>query len=258
MNRDIHINTLNHFFNKIYVLTIPRAVERHKQLQLDLSGLNFDFFYGADKQSLTKENLIENNIYNEEQAIQNSRYNKPMKMGEIACSLGHKLIYEDILKNNYSKVLISEDDVFFNEEGLTNLATIIEQLQGTKWDLVYFDYNKNDTKKWFHNLKKLIYHLQNKLGLLKWNHKMIDNLFAKPYSLNLKIAGYHDYTSAYAINYFAAKKIHNIHSPISFPADHALAYTITNEIIKAYITVPKLFLQKSQDSNTAFVSYVED
>jgi glycosyl transferase, family 25 len=258
MNRVSQINLLNSYFNKIYVLTIPRAVERHNQLQQDLSGLNFDFFYGVDKQSLTKEDLIENNIYSEEQAIQNSRYSKPMKMGEIACSLGHKLIYEDIIKNKYSKVLVLEDDVLFNEDGLTNLATIIEQLQDTKWDLVYFDYNKNDTKKWFHSFKQILYHIQSKFGLLKWNHTMINHLFAQPFSNNLKIAGYHDYTSAYAINNQAAQKLLQIHSPINFPADHALAFAITNKQISAFITVPKVFIQKSQDVTNTFISYVED
>lgn len=258
MNRDMHINTLNQFFDKIYVLTMQRAVERHNQLQQDLSGLNYDFFYGIDKKNLNKENLISNNFYSEEEAIKNNRYNKPMKLGEIACSLGHKMIYEDVLKNNYTKVLVLEDDVFFNHKGFNIITSIIEQAKKVNWDILYFDYNKNESKKWFHPIKQILYHIQFKIGLLKWNHTVINNLFAKKYSTNLKFAGYHDYTSAYAINKVAAKILLEIHSPISFPSDHALAHCITNNYLKGFIVVPKVFIQKSQNNAKTYGSYVED
>ena len=258
LQKNINIAILNSYFNKIYILTIPRATERHAQINEALNGLSFEFFYGIDKQDLKKEDLISKKNYCEKKSIENSRYYKAMKLGEVACSLGHRMIYEDVLKNNYAKVLILEDDVFFNAEGLFKIKTILQQLDASNWDLLYFDYNKNEKKQWYHTIKQILYHIQFKIGLLKWNHTVINNLFAKKYSTNLKFAGYHDYTSAYAINKVAAKKLLEIHSPISFPSDHALAHAITNKLLKGYICIPKVFIQKSQLNTKNFGSYVED
>lgn len=258
LQKNINIAILNSYFNKIYILTIPRATERHAQINEALNGLSFEFFYGIDKKDLNKEDLISKKNYCEKKSIENSRYYKPMKLGEIACSLGHKMIYEDVLKNNYTKVLVLEDDVFFNHNGFNIITSIIEQAKKVNWDILYFDYNKNESKKWFHPIKQILYHIQFKIGLLKWNHTVINNLFAKKYSTNLKFAGYHDYTSAYAINKVAAKKLLEIHSPISFPSDHALAHCITNNYLKGFIVVPKVFIQKSQNNAKTYGSYVED
>ncbi|HMZ46246.1 MAG TPA: glycosyltransferase family 25 protein [Chitinophagaceae bacterium] len=249
-------NHFNTFFNHIYVLTIERAKERQEAISKEFEGLNFNFFYGFDKKNLDNMELEQNNIYSSSKAIKNSRYNKPMKLGEIACSMGHKAIYEDMIANNYSNALILEDDVSINNEPGINLENIFKQLP-KNWDLVYFDYFKNDKATLVGTTKQLVYHLQKKLGFLKWSHTTISNLYAKPFSANLKIAGYHDFTSAYAINLKTAKLLIEKQTPICNPADHALSYIITNKLINAYITVPKIFFQKSQTNKEMYNSYVE-
>ncbi len=123
-----YLDILNNFFDHIYILTIERAAERHKKIKEDLNGLQFSFFYGTDKNNISEKDLILNNIYNPEKAKELNRYNKAMKLGEIACSMGHKAIYEDTLKNNFQKVLILEDDVIINNDGINVLSSILNQL----------------------------------------------------------------------------------------------------------------------------------
>jgi hypothetical protein len=36
-------------FSRIFVITLPRLTERHQYIRDQLRGLNYDFFYGADK-----------------------------------------------------------------------------------------------------------------------------------------------------------------------------------------------------------------
>lgn len=248
--------SINSYFDHIYILTIPRAVERHKKIENDLKGLKFSFFYGVDKQNLNVAELEHKDIYNSSKAKQNSRYNKEMTKGEIACSMGHKMILKDIIGNNFSKALILEDDVIVNPEGVLLFEKIIKELP-TNWDILYFDYHKNISKGWKQIVKQAIYHIQRFLGLLKFSHCSIKNLYATPYSQHLKKAGYHDYASAYAVTLKAAKKLVELQTPISYPADHVLPYAITNEILTSYITIPKIFQQLSQTNKEIIGSYVE-
>jgi glycosyl transferase family 25 len=252
-----NIELLNEYFDKIYILTLPRATERHLNIQNNLIGLNFTFFYGTDKLELDEEDLIKKNIYDKKTSIKKNRYYKPMKLGEIACSMGHKAIYEDAVLHNYSRILILEDDVIFNKDGLNVLDSILNQLP-SNWDVLYFDYFKNEESNLFLNIKKLMYQFQRKIGLLNRTRLTIKNLFAKSYSRNLKISGYHDYASAYAITLKAAKVLIELQSPIIFPADHVLPYAITNNLLNGFISIPKVFEQQSQSFKDKIGSYVEN
>jgi glycosyl transferase family 25 len=254
--REELFNHLNTFFGHIYILTIERAKERQQAITAELHGLRFSFFYGFDKNNLQLETLEQNNTYSNKNAIKNSRYSKPMKLGEIACSMGHKAIYEDMILNNYHTALILEDDVFIQTKDSTVFLDIVNQLP-KNWDLIYFDYLKNDTTSFKDYFKQLVYHVQRNLGLLKWSHTTINNLFAKPFSNNLKIAGYHDFASAYAINKKTAQLLVKLQTPISYPADHVLPFVVTNKMINAFITIPKIFNQFSQNNKENYGSYVE-
>jgi hypothetical protein len=134
--------------------------------------------------------------------------------------------------------------------------SIMKELPGD-WELVYFDYHKNVESSMATKLKQHAYHIQKLLGGLKWSHDTISNLYATAYSPHLKKAGYHMYTSAYAITHSAAAKLLQMQTPIAYIADDLLAHAITNNVIKGFISVPKLFQQESQSDKDS-VSYVED
>jgi glycosyl transferase family 25 len=248
---------LNIFFDKIYILTINRGKERQEKLKKELAGLNFVFFNGFDKNDLEIDTLINQNIYNEKEAIKMQRYHRKMTLGEIACSLGHRAIYEDALKNRFHKILVLEDDVVANEDAISNFKQITDQLPND-WDVLYFDYLKNEKRTLKSFLKQQWYHLQSFFGFLNYSHKTIDNLFARNYSKFLKIAGYHDYASAYALSANAIKQLIALQTPVVFPADHLLPFAITNDLMKGFITVPKLFTQQSQSDKQGVGSFVEN
>lgn len=247
---------LNDFFDHIYVITLQRAVQRHENIKKDLEGLNYSFFFGADKKDFTIEELEQQGIYDEGLAIEFHRYEQPMTTGQIGCAWSHKLVHQDIVEKGYRKALILEDDVTATAEGLNAFPTIISQLPAD-WELLYLDYAKNEESNTGTFLKRSFYHLQKKFGGLKWTHKTISNLFAKPYSSHLKHAGFHDYTDAYAITASAAKELIDLQTPIALVADNLLAHACTNKIVNGFIAVPKVFSQESQ-SNKNSGSFVED
>ena len=240
-----HIEALNSFFDYIYVLTIDSAKDRQDKIKSELVGLNYSFFYGVNKSDLDMDKLERDNVYSSSKAKERNRYNKGMKLGEIACSLGHSNIYEDVIKNRYKRVLILEDDVVLNLNGIEKFTSLISELPNN-WDLIYFDYTKHENRNILSYFKVATYHIQKVIIGLKLSHLMIKNLFPRNYSEHLKKSGYHYFTSAYAITENAANVLKELQTPIQFPSDHLLAYAATNELINGFISTNKLFNQQSQ------------
>ncbi|MBK8142120.1 MAG: hypothetical protein IPK57_14855 [Chitinophagaceae bacterium] len=48
---------LNDYFDKIVVLTLPRLTDRIAYINKTLEGLNFEFFFGTDKEKHRLKNL---------------------------------------------------------------------------------------------------------------------------------------------------------------------------------------------------------
>ena len=105
-----YFQLLNDYYDHIYVISVQSADQRRKQFAERFTGFNYSFFFGADKNDFTTEELVEKNIYSEELASKHHRYNKTMMPGEIACAWSHRMIYEDMLKKNFSRIMIFEDD----------------------------------------------------------------------------------------------------------------------------------------------------
>ncbi len=248
---------LNDFFDHIYVITLSRATERHLKIKKDLAGLNIEFFEATDYKDFSVDELIEKGIYDPVKAKAAHRYGKAIKQGALACSISHKRVYEDMLKNNFSRVLILEDDVIPNEEGIELFNKIIHELP-PDWGVLYFDYFKNTRYTFFSMLKQQVYHLQKKMGHLIWSHQTINNLFAKKYSAHLKKAGYHDFASAYAITRETAALLIKMQTPVIYLSDQLLPLACTEEMVKGFISLPKLFIQQSQLHKEIVGSYVEE
>ena len=124
-----------------------------------------------------------------------------------------------------------------------------------QWELIYFDYSKNEIP---NSLKQSWYHIQKRLGKLTWSHTTIDNLYPKKTSEHLSTAGFHDFTSAYAITSVGAQKLLQLQTPIAYLADNLLATACTTKLINGFISKPKLFSQLSQGSDKFTHSFVDD
>jgi len=219
---------LQQYFDKLLIVSIPRFTERHARVQNHLQGLPFDFFWGADKLQLDLDKAKQDGVYDEEITKQLQRQGKLLSPGELACSLSHRMVYEAMIKNNWDKVLILEDDVLPLYENLVLLPEVLNELPAN-WELVYFGY---------------LYKIQSLLGLMTWSYKMISNMLPKPYSTHLKKAGFHDCTHAYAITLSGAKKLLAAQTPVVYRADDLLSHIILKGELNAFVTEPKFFDQE--------------
>lgn len=236
---------LESFFDKIFVVTIKRATDRHEKVSKELEGLSFEFFYGTDKQEFDWHKMREvPDIYDEAMAKKYNRVGKPMNSGEVACSLSHRQLYEHMLKKKYKRILVFEDDVLPMSENFSQLAAMISELP-KDWGLVYFGYLKHEVVTPELKRKQLFYKLLGPFRVTKWNTKMAKNMLPKPFSAHLKRAGYHDCTHAYALTAPTAEKLIKMQTPVVFKADNLLSYAILNEEINAFVTQPQFFAQEN-------------
>ena len=237
------IQSLQNFFDKIFVVTIPRFTDRHKKVAESLQGLPFDFFQGFDKVQLDLERAKQDGTYDEAKAIKMQRQGKALNSGEIACSLSHRMVYEEMVKHNWEKILILEDDVLPLVENMDLLSNALKELPD-EWELVYLGYLKHETVTIGLKTKQFFYKILSAAGLMKWSYKMVSNLLPKPYSNHLKKAGFHDCTHAYAITLQGAKKLLAAQTPVVYRADDLLSATIMKGDLNAFVTLPKFFDQE--------------
>lgn len=249
------LRQLNDYYDKIYVLSVQAAEDRRNLFAKRFAGLDYSFFYGADKNNFTANELIEKNIYSVELTQKHHRYSKEMLLGEIACAWSHRMIYEDMIRNNYKRIFIFEDDAVPNFEVLKNISLIIEEIP-QDCELLMWGWSKNGKRTFLTALKQGLYHLQSGIGLLKWDATTIKNLFARSYSANIKKAGFHDFTYAYAVTRIGAEKLLQMQTPLQYVADNLLAYACTKEMVKGYIVYPTAFLHDSLADGTARDSYI--
>lgn len=247
--------TLNQYYDHIYVLSVEAAVVRRKRFDERFRGLNYAYFYGADKNRFTLEQLEKDGIFSEKLARNRHRFGKTLRPGEIACSWSHRMIYEHMLQNGYSRVLILEDDAVPDAEALKKLPDALRELPSDA-ALVFWGWGKNGVRGWWGWWKQIVYHLQHTLGLLKWNHRIIQNLYARPFSKHFKKAGFHDFTYAYAITGTGAEKLIRMQTPIQYIADNLLAHAATEERVTAFTAWPKCFLHDEGPAGESNPSYI--
>ena len=234
---------MHQYFDRILVVSVPRFAERHVKLKTNLEGLPFDFFWGADKLELNYDEAKTNGTYDEQHAKKLQRQHKALNPGEVACSLSHRMVYAEIVKNNWKKVLILEDDVLPIAENLAKLPAALDELPDN-WELVYLGYLKHEKVTPSLKAKQFFYKILSALGLMAWSYKMVTNLLPKPFSRHLKKAGFHDCTHAYAVTLAGAKKLLAAQTPVVYRADDLLSATIMKGELKAFVTEPKFFDQE--------------
>jgi glycosyl transferase family 25 len=252
----IFFSQLNQFFDKVYVITLRRAADRHEHIRKELQHLNYEFFYGQDKLEFSIDDLKQKSIYNEDLARRHHRYGKPLQIGQICCAWSHAEVYRHIVENNYQKVLILEDDVVIDKTQVKKLPAILKELP-SDWELVYLGFAKQEAPPQMAFFKKIFYHLLRSVGAIRFSHKTIRHLYPKKIAAHVYEAGYHDCTHAYGLTLSGAKKLLHLQTPISFVADNLLAHAATNEVLKSYVVLPKIVYQQYQ-VGTSSASYLND
>lgn len=234
---------LNGWADRIFVVSLARATERRARVRERLAGLEFRFLDAVDKLDLDRERLRRDGIYDEGRTPRAFRHRAEMPLGHIGCSLSHRAIYEEIVRNGWRRVVILEDDVVPLEDALALLPAALEQLPAG-FELCYLGYLLNETvtpKAW---LKRALYLALAPVGLSRWRPGEALRLLPRPFSANLRRAGRHLCTHAYAVTLEGARKLLAAQTPVGFNSDQLLAFLVLRGRLDAYVAQPMFFDQE--------------
>lgn len=237
---------LKNFHDAVFVVTAPGFDERQEHVTRELGAGNFEFVYGINKSSTSKEELIKQGIYDEERAIELDRSSKPMTLGAICCSVGHRLVYERFLASNSERCLIFEDDVIINESDESVVQEVLSHLPPDA-ELIYWGWQGGGYRGWNGVIKQALYHLYYFLGFFKYDHTMISNMYARPHNEYFDRAGKHLLAHAYSITRTGAEALLRANTPVVLNADNLLMYAVLKGGLSAYVSKKQLFGQKSID-----------
>lgn len=240
--------------DRVFVVTAPGFDDRQESARLALGPDNFEFVFGVNKSSTTIEELAANGHYDEARAIALDRNDEPMSLGHICCSLGHQNAYRKIVEYRIARALIFEDDIVVNvsdDEKINAAAAAIPE----DADLIYWSWQGGENVTRFAGLEKWSYKILYRLGRLKLTPVMIDNLYARPYDSNFKVAGKHFWTNAYTVTLAGAERLLDLNSPVVLNADKLITYAILTGAIRGYVSINKFFGQRSSDPNDELGSY---
>lgn len=133
---------MNEYFDKIYVLSLKRNIDRRNLIseRLKIVGIEFEFFDACDGQVL-------DNIW--------VKFDNPFftTRNYLACAISHLSIYNDALSRGFNKILILEDDVK-PHKNIQNLFKSWETQIPTDYELLYFGWIplNDDCSMWTYNI----------------------------------------------------------------------------------------------------------
>ena len=235
---------LNGWADRIFVVSLLRAVERRARVRERLAGLDFRFLDAVDKLDLDRERLRADGIYDESRTPRAFRHRADMPLGHVGCSLSHRKIYEQIVERGWRRVVILEDDAVPDAAALELLPAALGQLP-EGWELCYLGYLGNVTVTPRARLKRAVYVALSPFGLVRWRPGEALRLLPRPFSANLRRAGRHLCTHAYAVTLEGARKLLAAQTPVAFNSDQLLACLVLRGRLDAYVAHPPFFDQET-------------
>lgn len=234
---------LNERFDRVYVLTLARATDRHPLFARALAGLRYEVVHGVDKRDLDRADLERRGVYDDRAARRVHRYGRGVTLGHIACTLSHAGVWRRMLDEGCRRVLVLEDDAEPIPEAIGATHAVLAQLPPS-FELVYLGYNLNETVSLRRRIDRLAYVALGALRLVRWTPREAMNLLPRPHSANLRRAGRHDYTHAYALTASAARKLLALQTPVVANVDTGITRLVLRGELEAYVSEPKLFRQR--------------
>ena len=244
------------FHDGAFVVTVKSFTDRQESTRRELGDGNFEFMYGVDKTTVTKEQMLADGIYDEARAIEIDRSSKPMTLGHICCSIGHANVYRHMVENGIERAMIFEDDVVVIPSNEADIQAAVDHAPDDA-ELIYWGWTGVEKRPTFAVAKQQLYKVQHSLGLLKYNHRMIDNLYPREHNKYFKVAGKHFCAHAYTLTLSGAETLLRWNTPVILNADNALMYAVMNGDLRAYVSTRQFFGQRSLDDNDPIQSLTQ-
>jgi hypothetical protein len=118
------MHKINDVFDKVYLLNLERDVDKYEVVKKKLDSLNIEFevFKAIDGHKLNCSLLKHGN------------------KGAVGCKMSYMQMFKNAKENNYSRILILEDDIFFLNDFINQFDVLYGDLLkiDENWKLLYF------------------------------------------------------------------------------------------------------------------------
>ncbi|KAI6655526.1 Procollagen galactosyltransferase 1-like [Oopsacas minuta] len=126
--------------DKIFVINLERRPERRERMKAALKLLNIDYelFSALDGRQLNESYLEELQV-NMLPGWRDPWGSRPITYGEIGCFLSHYFIWERVVKEEISTVIVLEDDIRFSSGFRNRFSELMSEVKSLSldWDLIY-------------------------------------------------------------------------------------------------------------------------
>lgn len=235
---------LNNAFDRIYVLTLDRATDRHTHIETELEGVDYHFFSATDKVDLDDDRVIADGVYDDAKHHRLQRSDRSLSLGEVACAVSHRQIYQDAIEHRYERILVLEDDVDLVRQNLASFETAYSELPAD-WELLLLGYYDQRYPGLLTELKRRFYLICQRQGLFNWgkvSERFIERMSMRPYSSQLWRLGKTSGGHAYALTQSACHKFAEYHDPVYLQADRVFMYYLAEFELQAFALRHPLFV----------------
>lgn len=238
---------INNFFDKILIINYDKVRKDYMIQHLAEKNItNYEFIKGFDGAKLKNKLNKLVKIHPATKLDPPIYHAWPLSLGEIGCTLSHLKAYKTIVKKNYHKVLICEDDIRFNEH-YDNHEEWFNELP-EYWDILHFHSWRTISD----NIKDYSYPIEYKLS--KERNKISERVYT----------GYKEYggTNCYAITHSAARTLLTTGWPVQYAADGMTQKLSDNKIMSqiwgCYVIFPFICEPISIENKSSLIDEVDN
>ena len=116
--------SINNVFDKVYLINLEQDTDKYQTMKNKLDNLNiqFELFKAIDGHKLNNCKLL-----------------RVGNKGAVGCKMSHMTILRNAKKNNYSKILILEDDIYFWKTFNEQFDSLYKELmtKNKSWKVLY-------------------------------------------------------------------------------------------------------------------------
>ena len=218
---------INEYFDAVFVLTIPRNLQRREHIESQFEGLKFEYFEGIDGQTITEEDT---RIDFYQASIVNGR---KFLLNEAACALSHFALLKLVVDRRVKRALIFEDDAVLIRKNACWIPYCLEHLP-PDWEFLYLGYKDGE-------LRGYLREIEEHFGKKRRSEEVVSRTVGR----GLRTAGGHELIHAYAVSIEGASKILRGAYPVRDVADGWIERKVLMQQLRAYISIPKIFVQQS-------------
>jgi GR25 family glycosyltransferase involved in LPS biosynthesis len=234
------------FHDRVFAISFDGATDRQENLSRQLGAGAYELVLGLNKDKVSTEMLIAEGVYTDMPRRDSFFHDREMTLGGVCCTFGHHEVYRRIIESGCQRALVFEDDVIAFEVSEFDISAALSNVPPDA-ELILWGWSGSRFAPMFAEFQKAIYHINRAFGRFRHSHKLIRNMYIRPYNEHFYIAADNHLAHAYTITRSAAQTLLNWNTPIWQIADQAIADATLSGNVRSYLARRQLFGQRSLD-----------